>query len=500
MADNYIFYKKDTKLTALGSLVTRAMTRVAHIPNLGYTPVGNAHRDMALDIFNAIYSESYSIDPKGRYANKRVMDWLQKNGVIDHLREASPYYIDAVSNAAACWMAISQDDILRQIFEEQEEQDQENSQGGRQGGGQNEGDESQGSGQSAGYSQGNGQSEIDKLMKNLSENSFKSGALAGQIKQDAKKETDKIDSFCRAWGLDKAEMDTPVEADRIRKLMNSSRGELEKIAELIGRVKGYSAKSIQNVRKSDFGAARANFTRNPLKMFPYQRATISKHAPKAIQTAEKLKNLSHGLLGWRPYSEGVKGGGAVLIVDESGSMEGKRIRYAKAVAIGVAMAMKDDTPGRDYEIIPFSDGVGIHRILTNRSSLEDHMTWCTRMIGGGTDVADALRYAIKRADEMAMRGLSGIDIFVITDGDSPHISWDDETGKRLKASQEAHGTRLFVAYIENNTGALDDIAQAFIHVRMDTNNLEETLSAWLAGGMESARIARVHDEMNKRKL
>lgn len=108
-------------------------------------------------------------------------------------------------------------------------------------------------------------------------------------------------------------------------------------------------------------------------------------------------------------------GPIVVIVDESGSMEGERIETAKATALAMAWIARHQ--GRYCCLVGFSDDAeGSWHI--ERPGQPDHdglLNWLEHMYGGGTNPDVALRTVPKRWHEIgAPRGQT--DVILITDG------------------------------------------------------------------------------------
>jgi uncharacterized protein with von Willebrand factor type A (vWA) domain len=106
-----------------------------------------------------------------------------------------------------------------------------------------------------------------------------------------------------------------------------------------------------------------------------------------------------------------------VLLDKSGSMDGERIRWAKATAIALFMRAKRE--GRPF-LIRFFDSAPYSLIKVSRSSKPGEtlrlMDYLARIkSGGGTDITRSIIAACQDVSELKMKGLG--ELILITDGE-----------------------------------------------------------------------------------
>jgi uncharacterized protein YegL len=131
-------------------------------------------------------------------------------------------------------------------------------------------------------------------------------------------------------------------------------------------------------------------------------------------------------------------GPMVFLIDSSGSMEGQRDTWAKAVMTALTRLAWQDK--RDCAAVHFSTAtkvhvlkVGDHKSLVRAQSL---------FLDGGTAMGTAIRVGCETVQELAREGISGADLVLISDGQVP-----DQQVEGPIAQMERQGIRLHTVAI-----------------------------------------------------
>jgi uncharacterized protein with von Willebrand factor type A (vWA) domain len=106
-----------------------------------------------------------------------------------------------------------------------------------------------------------------------------------------------------------------------------------------------------------------------------------------------------------------------VLLDKSGSMDGEKIRWAKATAIALFMRAKRE--GRPF-LIRFFDSAPYSLVRVSRSNKPGEtlrlMDYLARIkSGGGTDITRSIIAACQDVSELKMKGLG--ELILITDGE-----------------------------------------------------------------------------------
>ncbi len=129
-------------------------------------------------------------------------------------------------------------------------------------------------------------------------------------------------------------------------------------------------------------------------------------------------------------------GDLVLLVDKSGSMDGLRIQWARALA-GVALLRI--TKDKRRALLNMYDIANAFVSVQNTKDLAAAFEQLSQRAGGGTGTHGALVTSIEKA---AQAGLRKPDYLLITDGDWPELSND------VVAAITKTGARFFVIMLE----------------------------------------------------
>ncbi len=161
----------------------------------------------------------------------------------------------------------------------------------------------------------------------------------------------------------------------------------------------------------------------------------------------------------RPRRPQEEDGDAIILVDESGSMNSSRIVWAKAAAL--VLCVQKRRQNRRFCLISFADNA--YEVTIN--NLEELNQWCSQQKGGGTDFDRALRRAAKAARTNALKRP---DVCIITDADGYQgvpegfAEWRSQSKARLWAIRCASDFEMPDAemVVDLTSEGIIDLAQA----------------------------------------
>lgn len=251
-----------------------------------------------------------------------------------------------------------------------------------------------------------GSEEALEKLKDLS----RRGLAAAQKTQAKVEEVSKtIDS----WGLEEGElvqMGIPEAMGLLEKMRNSDA--LKKFAALLGRIKRIAARKAASDDKSEgIRVAKPETGRDIKRALPRELIALA-HPALRVQA---LKRWTRSELTLRGEEQKKKLGEGPVVVceDSSGSMDGIKQQWAKAVVLSLAHYAK--LRNRSFAWIMFDSAVKRSKAyVRGRLSPKDLLEIAESRSGGGTDFECPLREAVK---VIRAGGLKKADIAFITDGD-----------------------------------------------------------------------------------
>lgn len=168
-------------------------------------------------------------------------------------------------------------------------------------------------------------------------------------------------------------------------------------------------------------------------------------------------------------------GALVVAIDESGSMVGKRIQWARAAAIALARVAKDDRRG--FSVVHFSTSTSVqHRIDPGDPAAIGKML--KTFLRGGTSLAVALSTAAGEVEQLAAKGTAGADVVIITDG----IDEAEEAQAAALTAMAAKDVRCWLVAIDQQVPegrVLRDRAAGYTF--LDDSQMEQPNAPALAG-------------------
>ncbi len=251
-----------------------------------------------------------------------------------------------------------------------------------------------------------GSEEALEKAKDLARRGF-SAAKKSQAKVEEVSKT--IDS----WGLEEGELVQMGIGETMSLLQKMSASDaLKKFAKLLGRLKRIAARKAASDDKAEgVRVSKPETGRDINRALPRELIALA-HPALRVQA---LKRWTRGELALRGEEQKKKLGEGPVVVceDSSGSMDGVKQQWAKAVVLALAHYAK--LRNRSFAWIMFDTAIQRSRTFQRgRLSPKDLLEIAESRSGGGTDFECPLREAVK---VIRTAGLKKADIAFITDGD-----------------------------------------------------------------------------------
>jgi len=429
----------------------RALGRMAEI-NLGESmddPLLDAQciKDLGSDTFWEYYTTPFVKAPEDipaeRNINRRLLDWTTQSPSWQQSKSSAhgSMILSAVSSGLLTQHLVS-DENVRKALDEQKNAEEEQKKAEEA---QAEANEKQEHGDAEGAakaqqqadsaqkkSQQHSQNANDQLDK-IQGNPFGQAIRANAVKK-AKEGTDEAKAIITGWGMEDGENST-TNPSEILDVLKNYKDFLTKITPLIGRVKGIAMGVKSQTKQKGNVVVEDGYTQKLNNIFPSEIALLRSDAHPALRASKMGEYCDRGLIGMCEGNEAINEGGLVIAVDESGSMEGDRLTRAKALAIGLAEAAKENK--QPYAIFSFSNSTN-DVTVTDKDGFVNLLKWSQGIMGGGTSYDAALKKGMNIINGLGDKA-SKTDFVLISDGecaiqDSVAIEWGE-----LKA---LYGTRL----------------------------------------------------------
>lgn len=301
------------------------------------------------------------------------------------------------------------------------------------------------------------QASADALIQSFTKSPANAAGIYGALGR-AKEAAEAANQLGKAWGLGPGG-GMAVDWAPISKIMQKmSPDGMRRFAEAVGRAKGAALKNISK-RRQNMGEYECGYTREFFGIFP--SGLLALLSPKDVGEERHLIALAEygarGLLGLRKVAEEEREGGLIFLVDGSGSMEGEREYMAKAVAIGLGLAAKEN--GQPWWGAVFGGEEEITDWVSNDSPPEKMAQFTSFMFGGGTDFDHAIARAIELIEREEEKRA---DVVFITDGEA---KFSADTLSAWEKVKEKYGTRLVIVSVEaGEQEHLQEIADAVVVV------------------------------------
>lgn len=426
---------------------------------------GQVNLDLASDAFwECFKSESNPVEeiPQSHQLNRTILDWLKSSNTWteQHSLTSGSLFTSAVT-AGLLYQGLTQDEVIQAAMKKQAEaekarEESEAAQAAadalKQAGKAAEAAEMQKLSDKMGKKASDLQGAAQAAVENYA------GTQQGQasrslINQEAKKGTDEATGMMTGWGSEPSNVapgDVGQVMDQLKSIKNQG-NQINQITALMGRVKGLSMKTRSKKVKRTGTIVKDGYTQDLTHVFPSELALLRPDVHPLLRAQKMGEYADRGLLGMIEGTESVKEGDVVMAVDESSSMRGMRIIKAKALALGMAQAAKEN--GQGYHLFSFATGLG-GGVNSNEDWLK-HVAWAGEFMNGGTSFDLALTRAMDQIETLS--DPENTDIVIITDGES---GISPEVVRRYEELKERCGTRLIGLMVGSDiTGRYSQLPQ-----------------------------------------
>lgn len=232
----------------------------------------------------------------------------------------------------------------------------------------------------------------------------------------AKKSQEKVEEVSdtlESWGLEEGELlreGIPEAMGILERIRNSA--DLKKFAKLLGRIKRIAQRKAKSDERAEgVRESRLETGRDIQRAVPRELASLAMEGTRA----QMLTRWARGELMLRGEKEKRRLGEGPVVVceDSSGSMDGAKQQWAKAVVLALAHYAK--LRGRSFAWIMFDSCVQrVVVIPKGHLSAKDLLEIAESRSGGGTDFEAPLTKAL---EVIRTEGLKKADIAFITDGE-----------------------------------------------------------------------------------
>lgn len=262
-----------------------------------------------------------------------------------------------------------------------------------------------------------------------------------QSLEKAQEEADKWSDSAKSWGMEPGEMQKLPFEERMELAEQMGNSEkMKKIADLAGRFKNIVNSSAATVPIHGLDEiVDIGLSSDVAHMLPNELVKLEETPELFYQDFVEGKLLTYNLKGVEPLGRGP----ILACVDLSGSMEGPREQWAKAVVL--ALMQLATKQRRSFGFIGFDNRVEYTKFFKKdeKISVQDRIEIAQVFTGGGTEFVQPLMAAFKMREQDIT--LKPADIIFITDGDA-HIPPDQL--QDILEKKEKLGMRIYSIAID----------------------------------------------------
>ena len=273
-----------------------------------------------------------------------------------------------------------------------------------------------------------------------------------QAVKDTEAKVEEVSETIEAWGLEEGDLTKESVTESLGLLARMKKNStLKKFSSLLGKIRRIAAKKARSSHKSK--GARILTTETGRDIKRANRAELVALINPSLR-AKALQRWSRGEL--RLFGEKNKeklGYGPIVVCeDSSGSMDGAKQQWAKAVSLSLAHFAKIQK--RSFGWIMFDYSVRLSRAYKKGEITAKQMLEIVESrSGGGTDFEAPLRRAIEM---IKTEGLKKADICFITDGE---CAVSEAFLKEMKAVKKALEINIFTVLCDSGSSADACVAQ-----------------------------------------
>lgn len=474
----------------------RAVANMIKIP-LEQQPEGQAHSDLASDLFLSLYTDEVS--PKdgvvnGRELNQQLMKWVQENSDWDNTRQGTQFNLpSAMFTAGMVWLHCSTDDVIKEAIKKQEQASEKGNEADRyqsmsealMGAHQESGDndlfnQAQELADMAMKSAKRSDQLMDHALKKFShdaqDNGFKQAGINSAITQ-ANEQAKEFAKLAAGWGHGPGS-DIYQDPTAVIRFVEENQGKLAQLAKLAGRLKGFVLQGRKERAPMGHTPTAVDITRNIPRLLPTELMKLSPQQPSIIRFEAVAQLSSNGLLGYTPDSDKDEDGAVVCATDVSPSMRGARELVAKALSLAVGLVKKQN--GKPYFLFNFASDPNYMKNVSDKDDLAKHFEWAKHASSGGTDFNMALREAMRLLRTLPDEGRNA-DLLFHSDGEGKVST---AVVQEWRTFQEETGARLFYVPVgKSYYQDMERIADKVIHLSELTEttgvDLAKAVGQWL---------------------
>jgi uncharacterized protein with von Willebrand factor type A (vWA) domain len=298
---------------------------------------------------------------------------------------------------------------------------------------------------------------------------------------DANAEVQQVSQYVEAWGLGTGH-DVKVPFDMKRSVLEKIRNSptLKEFTDLIGRYK--EAALVEQKRKSKEISIELESIKTGKD---FQDALPSEKMSLCNETTKKdfeRKMTENQLLTYDKESHYQKHKGPIIIcIDESGSMQGDKETWAKALAVGILEIAQNQK--REFACIPYDSRVRkVIEIKKDEINPQKILEIAEEKASGGTDFESPLREASKLIDKSNFKQA---DIVFITDGDCGVSDRFIREFKKLKEDKDFKALGVLVDYGHSSNATLNDICDSVTTISKiaDARNADSDVNKMIFGSL-----------------
>jgi uncharacterized protein with von Willebrand factor type A (vWA) domain len=273
-----------------------------------------------------------------------------------------------------------------------------------------------------------------------------------QAAKDAQAKVEEVSDTIEAWGLEEGELMRKGIPEALGILERMKRNAaLKKFAALLGRIKRIAARKARSKEKGEGARIAAPETGRDIRRAHTSELVALSHP--GLRT-KALTRWSRGELRLKGETTKQKLGRGPVIVceDGSGSMDGAKQQWAKAVTLSLAHFAKIQR--RSFGWMLFDYGVRQSKVFKEgKLSAEDMLALAEARSGGGTNFEQPLRKAIEMIQK---EGLTKADICFITDGE---CAVSETFLREFRAVKKSHEINVFSVLCDVGSTSHSTVAQ-----------------------------------------
>lgn len=276
-------------------------------------------------------------------------------------------------------------------------------------------------------SQIQGTAELEQLKKDISE-TLKSAA------KQALNDVQEIDDFVQAWGIEPGG-ESRISVDECKHALERIRSsrELKELSNILGQFRGIAKSNLKGKSKGEGGVLKDVKSGNDIvRMLPSEKGLMSNPATKSLF---KKRYTEKQCLQYEVENRKRKGMGPIVVaIDRSGSMQGDRISWAKAVALALLeVAAKQK---RNYYVFFFDTKV-VRRYTWTFEKGQAHPNDIIDIAEVGANGGTTFWAPIEKAMSIISKekAFKKADITFVTDGDCNLTNLQTEELLKMKKSK-----------------------------------------------------------------